>query len=152
MAQTTAGPDGPRRLPPKQEAFLAAYLGEARFNATKAAKIAGYSERSARSYGPELLQNPDIIARVRAELTARAMPAEAVLAELTDVATAEWREFVTILEWDDTGDPLRVKMDLTNKVRALEVLAKHHQLLTEHLNITGGIEVREYVGIPEEAP
>lgn len=141
-----------RKLTTKEAAFVAHYLGDAKFNGTKAAILAGYSERSAYSIASENLKKPEIIARVRDELATRAMPAEAVLAELTDVATAEWREFVTILSWDEEGKPLQVKMDMSAKIKSLELLGKHHQLFSDNLNVTGGIEVREYVGIPEDAP
>lgn len=141
----------------RQEAFVLAYIGgddrgRHKFNATWAAKHAGYSEKTAYSIGPELLKKPEIAARVKELLAAWAMPAEAVLSELTDVASAEWREFVEILSWDDNGNPLRVKMDLGSKVKSLELLGKHHQLFSDNLNISGGIELHEFVGVPKDAP
>jgi hypothetical protein len=45
-------------LTTKQQAFVAAYLGSARFNATKAAEMAGYAK--ARQSGSECLSNPVI--------------------------------------------------------------------------------------------
>lgn len=51
-----------------------AYLGEANYNATKAAKMAGYSEKSAYSIGSELTKKPHIrqaIDRHFKELTER---------------------------------------------------------------------------------
>jgi phage terminase small subunit len=144
-------------LTPMQEAFVSAYLGGKKgefrpFHGTKAAISAGYSPKSAASQASDLLKNPKVIARVQEELTVRAMPAEAVLAELTDVATAEWRDFIIILDYDDAGKPLHVKMDMNAKMKGLELLGKHHQLFSENLNISGGIEVREFVGIPDDAP
>lgn len=140
------------KLTPKQERFVAAYLGDAKFNGTKAAIMAGYSERSAYSIASDLLKKPEIQARVREMLTICAMPAEAVLAELTEVAAAEWRDFVQVLSWDKEGKPLDVRMDMTAKLKALELLGKHHQIFSDNLNITGGIEVREYIGIPKDTP
>lgn len=122
-------------LTTKQEAFVVAYIGEARFNATRAARIAGYSV--ARQSGSECLSNPVIAARVKEELERRSMPAEAVIAELTDVATAEWRDFVEILMTDDDGQPLRVRFDLRSKVNALELLGKHYKLFTDKIEHGG---------------
>lgn len=144
-------------LTTKQEAFVLAYIGgddhgRHKFNATWAAKRAGYSEKTAYSIGSELLKKPDVIARVRALLEAWAMPAEGVLAELTEIASAGWKDFVEILTWDDDGKPLKVKMDLGSKVKSLELLGKHHQLFSDNLNISGGIELHEFVGVPKDAP
>ena len=51
----------------KQLAFVAAYLGEAaRGNVTKAAKIAGYSPKTAYSQGHDLLKKPEIQAAIQA--------------------------------------------------------------------------------------
>jgi phage terminase small subunit len=44
-------------LTDKEYRFANYYLGEARFNATEAAKLAGYSERTARQQGSRLLTN-----------------------------------------------------------------------------------------------
>jgi hypothetical protein len=81
-----------------------------------------------------------------------ALGAKEVLAELTDVATAEWRDFVEVLLRDDDGKPIKTRMDLSAKIKSLELLGKHHQLFSDNLNINGGIEIHEFVGIPKDAP
>lgn len=144
-------------LTTKQEAFVLAYIGgddrgRHKFNATWAAKQAGYSEKTAYSSGARLLKDVEVQARVKELLDAWAIPAAGVLSELTDIATAEWREFVEILSWGAEGRPLKVKMDLSSKVRSLELLGKHHQLFSDNLNISGGIELHEFVGVPKDAP
>jgi len=50
----------------RQTAFVAAYLGVARFNATKAALLAGYSEKTAHAIGSNLLKKVEIQAAVQA--------------------------------------------------------------------------------------
>ena len=52
------------KLNARQLAFVAAYLNEARFNATKAAIIAGYSEKTAAANGFALLRNIGIRAAI----------------------------------------------------------------------------------------
>lgn len=145
MADSTAPP---RQLNHRQEAFVFAYIGESRYNATRAALSAGYSPKTAYAQGHDLLKVPEIAARIREELSTRAMSAEAVLTELTDVATAEWRDFVTVRTDPKTGETLDVKMDLSNKVKSLEILAKAHGLLTDKLDISGTLTAQvELVGV-----
>jgi hypothetical protein len=69
---------------------------------------------------------------------------------LSDIGRAEWRHFLEIYERDDDGTPVRVTIDLDAKVKSLEPLGKHRQLFSDNLNLSGGIEIREYVGIPED--
>jgi phage terminase small subunit len=53
-----------RPLTPKQQAFVAAYVGEAKGNATQAARLAGYegNDLTLRAVGAENLTKPAIIA------------------------------------------------------------------------------------------
>jgi phage terminase small subunit len=79
----------PRKLTPRQERFVEAYL--VTLSATKAAKLAGYSERSAGKIGSRLLnENPlvrECVARRRSELTAATgLTPERVVLELMDNA------------------------------------------------------------------
>jgi phage terminase small subunit len=140
----------PKSLSDKQRLWLDAYLGEARFNASEAARRAGYSDPEQSGYDNK--KNLAIRARIEERLAESSLSAPEVLAELTDIARADWREFVQVKVNPRTGETIEVRMDLTNKVRSLELLGKHHQLFSENLNINGGIEIREYVGIPEDAP
>ena len=57
---------GARGLTELQHRFVLAYFGDARFNATKAAIMAGYSPKTAYSIGSELLTKPHIAAIVAA--------------------------------------------------------------------------------------
>jgi phage terminase small subunit len=98
----------------KQQLFVEAYLGVANGNATEAARIAGYKQPH--SQGPRLLENVEIASRVAARVDDAAMTADAVLSELAAVARIKW-----------DADPKAVQ----NKVRALELLGKHHKLFTE---------------------
>ncbi len=58
--------DKEKKLTDRQERFVLAYIGEANFNATEAARIAGYS--SPRASGTENLANPVIRARINQHL------------------------------------------------------------------------------------
>lgn len=98
----------------KQQLFVEAYLGAANGNATEAARIAGYKQPH--SQGSRLLENVEIASRVRERVAEAGMTANDVLTELASVAR---------LPYD--GDPKAVQ----NKVRALELLGKHHKLFVE---------------------
>lgn len=125
------------KLTDKREAFILAYIGEARFNATRAAQIAGYSKP--RQSGSENLSNPVIAARISEELKSRSATADGVLAELTDIAMADWREFIKIRTNPRTGETVEVGMDMNAKVKSLEVLAKAHGLLTDKIDLSGSL-------------
>lgn len=138
-------------LTTKQEAFVLAYIGKARFNATKAAEMAGYPTRSAYQRGHELVKNSEIAARIKAELESRAVPAQAVLDELASVAMAPWEAFIKTVTDPKTGTELPVALDLSNKVRAMEILAKAHGLLTDKIDLSGNLTATvELVGVAAE--
>ena len=48
----------------KQTKFIDAYMGEAAGNATEAAKLAGYSKKTAYSIGQENLKKPEILQEI----------------------------------------------------------------------------------------
>lgn len=83
-------------LSSKQLAFIDYYLTH--WNATKAATLAGYSERSARSIGSENLTKPDIQEAIEARLIELKMSADEVLTRLSDHARGSIADFVTVSE------------------------------------------------------
>lgn len=89
-------------LTPQQEIFCLEYLKD--FNATKAAKRAGYSEKTARQMGSENLSKPYIRKRLRDSLDAvlgdKAEDVKAIINELRIIAFSDIRDFVS---WDGTG-------------------------------------------------
>lgn len=98
----------------KQQLFVEAYLGAANANATEAARIAGYKQPH--SQGSRLLENVEIRSRVSERVSEVGMTATEVLTELAAVGRIPYND-----------DPKAVQ----NKVRALELLGKHHKLFTE---------------------
>lgn len=78
----------------KQQVFINEYLRD--FNATRAAKAAGYSENTARSQGQRLLTIVDIAAAIREAIAERGMSAEEVLTRLAAVARGDIGEFLDV--------------------------------------------------------
>lgn len=132
-------PESSRPLTPKQEAFVREYLVD--LNASAAAIRAGYSEVAARDIGWENLRKPAIQAALQEAMNARAerteVTADKVLLELADIAFATPKEFS---EWG-------IRFRPADKLRALELIAKHLGMLTDRAEVTGPgggpIEIRE---------
>lgn len=76
------------KLTGKQKSFADYYVGEAHFNGTKAAELAGYKGNKATlaAVAYENLRKPQIKAYIDERLAALTMPANAVLARLTEIA------------------------------------------------------------------
>jgi hypothetical protein len=108
---TGAGVEGADvELGPKQQRFVDAYLGEAKGNATEAARLAGYKEtrrESLAQQGSRLYRNVEIQAAIRARVSELAMTAEEVLAGLAEIARGDMGLFV---EGDHKGNP-RIRLD-----------------------------------------
>ena len=152
------------KLTGKQRAFIAAYLGDAHFNATKAARIAGY-KGNGNTLGVtafHLLRNPKIKEQIDGSLAALTMPANVVLKQLTDIATSSIED---VLDEDGRFDyekaheagklPLvkklkrkvgrskegetweEIEFEMYSSHEALRDLGKHHKLFTEKTEITG---------------
>ena len=111
------------RLTPRQARFAKEYLVD--MNGTQAAIRAGYSAHTANKQSTRLLTNADIKAAVEAGAAKQHaqldLTAQKVLAELLGVG------YTTVKSKD-----IRV----SDKLRALELLAKHLGLLTEQINVT----------------
>jgi phage terminase small subunit len=160
-------------LTDKQHAFVAHYL--VCLNGAEAARRAGYPAASARQIASENLSKPDIRAAIDAALATTAMPANEVLARLTEQARASLEEFVTVrgrgVALDLKAAKLRgvlhlvkkytktkqgVSIELYDSQAALALLAKHHGLLVDRQE-TGApgtfAPVREViVEVPSDEP
>lgn len=78
----------------KQRVFIDEYLQC--FNATEAARRAGYSEKTARAIGCENLTKPDIKAEIEKALQENAMTAAEVLSRLAEMARGDIADFMDI--------------------------------------------------------
>ncbi len=115
---SSESPDQPK-LTLKQELWLDAYLGAANGNATEAARIAGYSKP--RHSGSENLAKPYIASRVKKAVNKQAT-ADDVLSKLAEIALAPSFEFIEVIARNKQGVPIKVRMDLGDQVKALELL------------------------------
>ncbi len=149
----------------KQQAFVEAYL-DCGFNSSEAARRAKYQGKP-NVVGPRLMANVSIKAAVQQAMEERVMPASEVLARIAEQARSTMDDFL-----DDAGDidlkrgrergKLHLvkarsvtkegeRIELYSAQTALELLAKHHGLLTENINVSGEIAVKAYAVVsPDE--
>jgi phage terminase small subunit len=121
-------------LNPKQKAFCEKYLNEAKFNATEAAKLAGYSEKTAGQIGYRLLKNVQILAYMRELQAASGVNEFQTLHHLRDVGYSEWKHHIQVI-YDHEGNEKECILQLKDKVKALEILAKIQKLTDDKSNV-----------------
>jgi hypothetical protein len=128
-------------LPHKQRLFADYYLGEARGNATKAARLAGYegSDHVLHQIGHENLRKSEIRAVIHERLDEVGMSQGEILAELAGIARAEWRDLIEI-KTNRKGEVVSATLLLRDKLVALELLMKFHGMVREKMEHSGVIE------------
>jgi PBSX family phage terminase large subunit len=104
-------------LTDKQRVFVEEYL--TCWNATEAAKRAGYSPDTAYSIGWENLRKPEIKALIDQRMKEKAMSADEVLARLSDQAGASMDDFLTT-----SGRGFRVDIGKGKKAGKLHLIKK----------------------------
>ncbi|MFQ6018808.1 MAG: terminase small subunit [Kiloniellaceae bacterium] len=105
-------------MTPRQRRFVEEYLID--LNASRAARRAGYSARSASAYGPRLLRRPEVAAAIAEAQAARVkrtrVDADRVVEELAKVAFGDPRK---LFSWGPRGVVLRDSGELTEAEAAL---------------------------------
>lgn len=137
-----ASPDSPEqsKLTAKQKRFIDAYVGKARFNASRAVVLAGYETKQPNVLGYQLRNTTHIRARIDEILEAETLTATEILHELTDVAMRDLDEEVEIRRFgkDDNGNPiLSARMDARAKMEALKLLGQNKIMFTEKRELSG---------------
>jgi phage terminase small subunit len=112
--------DALRALSARHRAFVQAYCTNG-FNATQAALVAGYSERSAASRGHELVRNREIREAIRAVLDEALMTPEELKARIADDALATIEPFVQVtmgggIQFDFASEHARASMRWIKKL------------------------------------
>lgn len=133
------------KLTPQQELFCQEYIVD--YNATQAAKRAGYAEKNAAAQASRLLRNVNILSRVRAiqkeRLEKLALTQESVLLGLLEVYD-RCMQHKPVMAWDhaagaykETGE---YEFDSKGALRALELLGKHLTMFTQKIEHSGSVE------------
>ena len=114
--------------------FISEYLVD--MNASRAAKSAGYSLRTAYSQGQRLLKNVEIAAAIETGLKAQA--------EKADVSAERVLRAIAAIAFDDSPE----KSEST-KLRALELLGKHLELFSDKVEVRGSSDEVQLILLPD---
>jgi phage terminase small subunit len=101
-------------LTSKQQVFISEYLQC--WNASEAARRAGYSVKTARVIGSENLTKPAIAAEIKARIDELKMSADEVLIRLSDQARASMAEFVV----PETDSISLIKAEIAGKLHLIK--------------------------------
>lgn len=158
MARKTPPIEHESGLSDKQQSFVEAYLRT--FNATQAAKDAGYSEKTAYSQGHDLLKKPEIKAELERRYKENAMSANEILQHLTEIARGDLddvldnngnldmdkarkggrtrllRKLKTRTITTENSDIVETETELYGRLEALKLLGQFYALFTEKQDIT----------------
>lgn len=102
----------------KKQLFIDGYL--IHFNATRAAKTAGYSEKTAYSQGQRLLKNVEIIQHIDARLKESRMNSDEVMKMMKDIAGSNLNDYMKIVERDRLK-PVKKSLHLLIERKKLEI-------------------------------
>ncbi len=114
----------------KQKAFCDHYITT--LNATEAAKLAGYSEKSARAMGSENLTKPYIKEYIDLRL---AELEESRVADATEVL-----QYLTRVMRGEEKDQFDMDASLQDRTRAAELLGKRYRLFIDKQEIDAKVE------------
>ena len=145
-----------RKMTLKQQLFVESYVGISAGNATDAARRAGDkgNDKTLCVVGIENLAKPSIAEAIASRVSEvkKALHADDVLEELSVIARSPWSLFSTA-RLDDDGKVVDVKIRLSEKIRALELLGRYHKLFVErheHTDPDGG-PIKHQHGLDDDA-
>ncbi|MCQ2076395.1 MAG: terminase small subunit [Bacteroidaceae bacterium] len=119
------------KLTDKQKRFIEAYIGEAKMNATQAAKIAGYKQPHVQ--GAQNLSKLSVyIQKATEERSSKAiMKQDEILAFFSSVARGEEKEKVMASNGKVEELPVSVK----DRLKAAELMGKAYAMFTEKRDV-----------------
>jgi phage terminase small subunit len=126
----------------KRRAFVEHYL--ATWNAAEAARLAGYSVKTARQQGSRMLTNVDIQAAIKERIAELSMGADEVLLRLTEQARAEYAQFFKVVEIPPSDEYPTGIYDVTFDFEACQAAGKIHLVKQVKYDRNGNLEVQFY--------
>ena len=124
-------------------------------NATKAAKLAGYSERTAYSQGSRLLKNVEIQAVLNKRYSELAMSSDEVLMHLANIARASLSDYCDengTIDWAKVAKDSYAlksmkrgsKLEFESKLRALELIGRSTGMFIDKIAPTDPTGTKEF--------
>lgn len=135
-----------KKLTAKQSAFIDAYLGEAKMNATQAARIAGYKHPEVQ--GAENLRKlrPYISKTMNKRHTDAIATQEEIQQFFTAVVRGEVKEEVV----SNNGKILEVPASTKDRLKAAECMGRAYGMFTERKEISGNLNIEIGMGDYDE--
>lgn len=126
-----------RNLTGKQRAFIEHYTGDSFFNATEAASRAGYkgNRNQLDSVASENLQKLAIKVAISEKL--------AEIAEKIEITVESIAEEISVIAFGRISPTIGVQGNITNKLKALELLGRFKAMFTDNINQTDTQRQRE---------
>lgn len=124
----------------KQQVFIREYTRD--FNASRAALVAGYSPKTAYSYGQQLLKNLEIQAAIKARIEEITMGSDEVLIRLGDMARGDMADLMEITPSGFIAKLLDAEGNVNPKTKLIK---KIKQKVTTYLSKTEDGEDREVI-------
>lgn len=145
-----------RGLSPKQKKFCVEYIKNGA-NAAKAYELAGYSNKSPRNGAYQLLSNKQVqeyIQELAAGVDKQAVAdADEVMRYLTQVMRGYHESHILVTVGTGKGKTEAVSVvklpEERDQLEAAKTLAKIHGILTNKVDLTGGVAVQIWDDIPE---
>lgn len=153
------GVDQEKPLTNRERLFVEHYL--AGWNASAAARNAGYSDKSAAVEGHRLLRKANVLRAIQIRVTEAAMSANEVLARLAEQARFNANDFlnekgtVDLVEAKrlglgkyirriktQSGEHSAVDLEFVDTQGALALLGKHFKLFTDKTELIGSVSVK----------
>ena len=136
-----------KKLTERQKRFVDFYIKTG--NASEAARLAGYSEKTAYSIGDENLKKPEIsreIAKRLEELkSSRTADLKETLEYMTSVMRGEKEDVVVVTVGTGKGfsksEIVKVPISTRDRLKAAEYLAKIHGAFKNEVQVTGAIPI-----------
>lgn len=120
-----------QKLTKKERIFADEYVKTT--NGTQSAITAGYSEKTARSKGSQLLTKINVRQYIEAVMNERSKDT---------IATAdEVLEYLTRVVRGEEKDAFGLDVSVTDKTKAAELLGKRHMLFTDKVKLDAEIEI-----------
>ena len=119
--------DKPLRLTMKQRLFIDFYLGTAKFNAAEAARLAGYSLKTAKQMGYENLTKPRLVREIERRLDLMGLTTQEITARLSSMARGE-APTKTVVKGDETTATYDEKGALEDLGRIQGMYVDRHQV------------------------
>lgn len=127
----------------KQRKFADEYLIDC--NATQAAILAGYNEKTAYSQGQRMLKNVEVKTYIEEQLerlhNEKTADAQEVLEYLTAVMRGQHREQTLQLVGDGVQTITDIDVSARERLKAAELIGKRYGMFKDNLDVGGSIPV-----------